>query len=267
MSSQRYFLDRAARTLNAEIVVDTGPPALLGEIVVEGNKDVSTTYIRDRAPWKAGTEPWNESRVQDYVDELRGLGLFSMELVVREGPPRSVSAAARYETDSGIGVEGEWEHRNFFGNGEKLVVSLPITPEKQGLKASFEKPAFLDRDQKLVGEASLLQEITDAYDRRGLRVGADVEMAGVPVGRVASIKLDDDLSRRQARVVLILDKDLQLPADTIASVKTSGLIGDKYVNLTAGGSEDILASGDTLEETESAVDIESLISKYALGGV
>ena len=95
----------------------------------------------------------------------------------------------------------------------------------------------------------------------GLRVGADVEMAGVPVGRVASIKLDDDLSRRQARVVLILDKDLQLPADT------SGLIGDKYVNLTAGGSEDILASGDTLEETESAVDIESLISKYALGGV
>ena len=100
----------------------------------------------------------------------------------------------------------------------------------------------------------------------GLRVGADVEMAGVPVGRVASIKLDDDLSRRQA-VVLILDKDLQLPADTIASVKTSGLIGDKYVNLTAGGSEDILASGDTLEETESAVDIESLISKYALGGV
>ena len=89
----------------------------------------------------------------------------------------------------------------------------------------------------------------------GLRVGADVEMAGVPVGRVAS------------RVVLILDKDLQLPADTIASVKTSGLIGDKYVNLTAGGSEDILASGDTLEETESAVDIESLISKYALGGV
>ena len=197
VSSQRYFLDRAARTLNAEIVVDTGPPALLGEIVVEGNKDVSTTYIRDRAPWKAGTEPWNESRVQDYVDELRGLGLFSMvrqrnikdvpsprkdgmvilpvQLVVREGPPRSVSAAARYETDSGIGVEGEWEHRNFFGNGEKLVVSLPITPEKQGLKASFEKPAFLDRDQKLVGEASLLQEFTDAYDRRGLRVGAGIE--------------------------------------------------------------------------------------------
>ena len=53
--------------------------------------------------------------------------------------------------------KGSGNTPNFFGNGEKLVVSLPITPEKQGLKASFEKPAFLDRDQKLVGEASLLQ--------------------------------------------------------------------------------------------------------------
>ena len=123
--------------------------------MVEGNKDVSATYIRERAPWKAGTEPWDESRVQDYVDELRGLGLFSMvrqrtikdvppprkdgmvvlpvRLVVREGPPRSVSAAARYETDSGIGVEGEWEHRNFFGNGEKLVVSLPDVYKRQAM--------------------------------------------------------------------------------------------------------------------------------------
>ena len=88
VSSQRYFLDRAARTLNAEIVVDTGPPALLGGIVVEGNKDVSATHPRAR-PWKAGTEPWDESRVQDYVDELRGLGLFSMvrQRTIRDVPP------------------------------------------------------------------------------------------------------------------------------------------------------------------------------------
>lgn len=101
----------------------------------------------------------------------------------------------------------------------------------------------------------------------GLRVGADVEMAGVPVGRVTAITLDSDPMRRQAIVHLMLDTDLKLSADTIASVKTSGLIGDKYVNLTPGGSEDILAAGDVIEETESAVDLESLIGKYAFGGV
>ena len=101
----------------------------------------------------------------------------------------------------------------------------------------------------------------------GLRVGADVEMAGVPVGRVAAITLDDDPVRRQALVRLVLDRGLKLSTDTIASIKTSGLIGDKYVNLQPGGLDDVLASGDTLEETESAVDLESLIGKYAFGGV
>lgn len=101
----------------------------------------------------------------------------------------------------------------------------------------------------------------------GLRVGADVEMAGVPVGRVAAITLDDDSMQRQALVRMVLDRDLKLSTDTIASIKTSGLIGDKYVNLQPGGLDDVLASGDMLEETESAVDLESLIGKYAFGGV
>lgn len=100
----------------------------------------------------------------------------------------------------------------------------------------------------------------------GLRVGADVEMAGVPVGRVAAITLDDDPLRRQAIVRMVLEKDLKLSSDTIASVKTSGLIGDKYINLQPGGQSEVLAPGDTLEETESAVDLESLIGKYAFGG-
>lgn len=99
----------------------------------------------------------------------------------------------------------------------------------------------------------------------GLRVGADVEMAGVPVGKVAAIRLDT--SRSQAIVTLRLEQTLRLSDDTIASVKTSGLIGDKYVNLAPGGSDTVLVSGGEIGETESAVDIESLIGKYAFGGV
>ncbi|GFM37433.1 outer membrane lipid asymmetry maintenance protein MlaD [Desulfovibrio psychrotolerans] len=99
----------------------------------------------------------------------------------------------------------------------------------------------------------------------GLRSGAEVEIAGVPVGKVASISLDNE--EALARVVLAIRKDIQLSEDVIASVKTSGLIGDKYIKLTPGGSLDILEPGDEITETESAVDIEELISKYVFGGV
>lgn len=101
----------------------------------------------------------------------------------------------------------------------------------------------------------------------GLRVGADVEMAGVPVGRVAAITLDDDPTRRQALVRLVLDRDLKLSTDTIASVKTSGLIGDKYIAITPGGSEELLAPGSLITDTEPALDLEALIGKVVFGGV
>lgn len=111
-------------------------------------------------------------------------------------------------------------------------------------------------------------ELSARFDSvSGLRVGADVEMSGVPVGRVVSISLDPDPLRSQAVVRLKLDKDFQLSDDSIASVRTSGLIGDKYVSLSRGGSDKKLASGGTITETESSVDLGSLISKYAFGGV
>lgn len=101
----------------------------------------------------------------------------------------------------------------------------------------------------------------------GLRVGADVEMAGVPVGRVAGITLVRTETQTSAVVTLRFDKDLQLPDDTIASVRTAGLIGDKYIDIAPGGSMDILQAGDTIVDTEPALDLGSLIGKYAFGGV
>lgn len=101
----------------------------------------------------------------------------------------------------------------------------------------------------------------------GLRTGADVELAGVPVGRVTAIRLDTDPMRTQAIVDMQLNQNLHLSDDSMASIKTSGLIGDKYISLSRGGSETEIKRGGAITETESPMDIESLISKYAFGGV
>jgi phospholipid/cholesterol/gamma-HCH transport system substrate-binding protein len=101
----------------------------------------------------------------------------------------------------------------------------------------------------------------------GLRPGARVEIAGVAVGKVADIRLLERNARYYAQVALQLDKGVVLSTDSIASIKTSGLIGDKYVNLSLGGSSSLVTPGGEIEETESALDIEALIGKFAFGGL
>jgi len=97
----------------------------------------------------------------------------------------------------------------------------------------------------------------------GLKVGAQVEIAGVQVGQVDAIALDPkDLV---AMVRLKIKEGLKLSDDVIASIKSAGLLGDKYVQLSPGGSDRILKPGDMIIETEPALDIEALISKYAFG--
>ncbi|MCB2181476.1 MAG: outer membrane lipid asymmetry maintenance protein MlaD [Desulfobulbaceae bacterium] len=98
----------------------------------------------------------------------------------------------------------------------------------------------------------------------GLKKGAVISIAGVDVGRVSDIKLTDD---ELARVSLYLSNDIKVTDDAIASIKTQGIIGDKYIRISQGGSDIILKEGDILTETESAVDLEELISKYIFGDI
>jgi phospholipid/cholesterol/gamma-HCH transport system substrate-binding protein len=97
----------------------------------------------------------------------------------------------------------------------------------------------------------------------GLKSGAQVEMAGVPIGRVEAITLDR--KREEARVELKIENGIDLSEDVIASIKTSGLIGDKFIMITPGSMDAILKPGGKITETESAIDIEALISKYVFG--
>lgn len=97
----------------------------------------------------------------------------------------------------------------------------------------------------------------------GLPTGSAVEISGVQVGHVDSISLEEDYSA--AMVKLQIREDIQLSDDTFASIKTSGLIGDKFISLSPGGSGFYLEPGDTIIDTESPVDLQELISKYAFG--
>ena len=99
----------------------------------------------------------------------------------------------------------------------------------------------------------------------GLKKGAQVVIAGVQVGQVTRISLDPE--EQVAIVQMKILKDVVLTDDVIASVKTSGLIGDKYIKLSPGGSDEVLKEGEMITETESALDIEELVSKYAFGDV
>lgn len=99
----------------------------------------------------------------------------------------------------------------------------------------------------------------------GLKDGAMVEMAGVEIGKVDRIDLDKE--DMVAVVRMKIRKGVPLSEDAIASVKTSGLIGDKYIKIEPGGSEILLTDGGQILQTESAIDIEDLISKYAFGEV
>lgn len=97
----------------------------------------------------------------------------------------------------------------------------------------------------------------------GLKTGASVEMAGVQIGQIDSISLHQE--KQIAEVKLKIKNHIVLTDDVIASVKTAGLIGDKYIMISPGGSDILLKPGDIITETESAVDLEDLISKYVFG--
>ena len=97
----------------------------------------------------------------------------------------------------------------------------------------------------------------------GLKAGSAVEIAGVEIGRVESIGLAD----YQARVTLRVRSGIKLQEDAIASIKTKGLIGEKYIRISPGGSDKIIGPNGKIREVEAPVDFEELLSKYIFGKV
>jgi len=94
----------------------------------------------------------------------------------------------------------------------------------------------------------------------GLKIRAPVKSAGVVIGRVANIQFDD--ARFKATVAMSIDQHFKFPKDTSASILTSGLLGEQYIGLDAGGDETMLKDGDSITLTQSAVVLEEMIGKF-----
>jgi phospholipid/cholesterol/gamma-HCH transport system substrate-binding protein len=115
---------------------------------------------------------------------------------------------------------------------------------------------------ELIG-GNVYEVVAQFNSASGLKPGSAVEIAGVEVGRVRVIALNED----RAAVTLAVDNNVKLYTDTIASIKTRGIIGEKFLALSPGGGGDPLKPGDTIRDTESGLDLEELVSQYVHGKV
>ena len=116
-----------------------------------------------------------------------------------------------------------------------------------------------------LGDVDLFAKETYSVEARfdsisGLKLGAVVEISGVHVGKVVDIWLDP--TYYQAVVGMEIENGIALQEDSIASVRTSGIIGDKFIKISPGGMDELIEDGGEIEETESAISLEELLSKY-----
>jgi phospholipid/cholesterol/gamma-HCH transport system substrate-binding protein len=100
----------------------------------------------------------------------------------------------------------------------------------------------------------------------GLSVGSDVRVGGIKVGTVQNQTLDTQTGLYQANVTLGIQGNVPLPKDTSAAIVSDGLLGNKYVALEPGGDDAMLAPGDKISQTQSSINIETLIGKFMFGG-
>ena len=114
-----------------------------------------------------------------------------------------------------------------------------------------------DNRQKLASGYNIITEFTNVD---GINVGSDIKISGVKIGNVIDISLNKE--NYKANVVLKISKDVLIPVDSIFKISTSGLIGNKFINVKIGAEDEYFKGNEIAEFTESAMDLEDLISRF-----
>jgi len=188
---RKAVVDIAKDTMDVTYTIAPGRTARFGPLTISGLTRTDRDFVAGRVAWKEGA-PYDSREVEATRKALTKTALFSairinhgdapdargevpMTLDLVEGPPRSIGAGVAYNTNLGFGAQAFWEHRNLFGEGERLRLTAGAAQRQQGLAADFRKPDFLTTDQDLLASAGLLEQRTDAFRDRRAQIFGGIE--------------------------------------------------------------------------------------------
>jgi translocation and assembly module TamA len=188
---RRAIVDHDADAMDLTLQLVAGPLVRFGAIDVVGLTEVDRDFVQRRLPWRQGDLITSE-RLTSGQRALRETGLFAtirtrlgttpdaegrlpVTVVLSESKHRSIEVGVRYRTDEGPGGNTAWEHRNFFGRGERVRLELDASPIAGFLLASFRKPDVLIRDLALLTQAEVAYEDPDAYESRSATASVGLE--------------------------------------------------------------------------------------------
>jgi translocation and assembly module TamA len=188
---RRAVVDHDADAMDLGLRLEAGPQVRFGAIRVAGVGEVEEDFVEKRLPWRAG-ELITSERLAEGQRALRETGLFAsvrteigetpdaqgevpVVVQVTERKHRSIEVGVRYRTDEGPGGNVAWEHRNFFGRGERVRLELDTSPIAGFLTGSFRKPDVWIRDLALLSDVKVAYEDPDAYESRSAGASVGLE--------------------------------------------------------------------------------------------
>lgn len=264
VAERKAFVEHASQSMNVRLQIDAGSPARFGALTVEGLSEVEEDHLRRLVEWEPG-EVYDSRKVEATRSAISATGLFSgvrveaaetldandtlpMTIAVTETAHRSIGFGANYSTDIGFGGDVFWEHRNFFGRNEKLLVELAGAQIGQSFGATLRKPLFLDKNQTLILRTSAENEDTNAFDQRSASgfVGVERQLSETWKGTVGLEPEYNDIEDNEGqRELFLLGLPFSADRDTTDDLlnPTEGMRLETGLGLFAGTGDDDLLFG------------------------
>ena len=265
------LIDRDSKQMTVTFRVDSGPAARFGDVTVSGAESVDRNYALRRLPWRygdtadvrlieRGRRQLSATGVYESVgvrfgEKVGADGLLPVLVTLTERPPRSIGAGISASTSEGFGANAFWTHRNLFGGAERLDVDGRVSQVETSLTSELRLPDILYSNQDFIVSGGLIEQATDSFDSRKVRVGGRFERRvndiwSVDYGAVLErSRIDDAGTESQYTLV-------GLPVGT--TVDTS----DDLLNPTEGGRTQLRFT-PYLESLGSTISFYSMTARHS----